>query len=87
MKSKTMVYFERAELEALRQRARKERISLAEAVRRAVRASLDNGTSPKPVPANVFKAMVALGHSGRKDVAARHDEELAKALKARRRVR
>jgi hypothetical protein len=82
-----MVYFERAELEALRAQARKERISLAEAVRRAVRMSLDRGAAPRSVPPSAYKALVGLGRSGRKDISVRHDAELAGALKARRRVR
>lgn len=82
-----MVYFEPAELEALRVRARKERISLAEAVRRAVRVSLEGGARPKATPAEAFKALVGLGRSGRSDIASRHDEELGNVLKARRRVR
>ena len=82
-----MVYFERAELEALRAQARKERISLTEAVRRAVRMSLDRGATPRSVPPSAYKALVGLGRSGHKGVGDRHDTELARALKARRRVR
>lgn len=87
MKTKTMVYFERAELEALRARARKERISLTEAVRRAVRMSLEAPGAPAAVPAAAYEAIVGLGRSGRADISARHDVEIGKALKVRRRVR
>ena len=87
MKSRTMVYLERDQLEALRSRARAERISLAEAVRRAVRTSLEAGGQPPAVAASAFRALVAIGASGRSDVGRRHDAELAKALKARRHAR
>jgi hypothetical protein len=87
MKSKTMFYLEPEQLQALRARARAERISLAEAVRRAVRLSLDTGPALPAVPASAYRAMVAIGASGRKDIADRHDAELAKALRTRRRVR
>jgi hypothetical protein len=87
MKSKTMVYFEPAELEALRAQARKQRISLAEAVRRAVRMSLETGGAPAKIPASAYEAIVGLGTSGRADIGEKHDLEIAKALKARRRVR
>jgi hypothetical protein len=87
MKAKTMVYLERAELEALRARARAERISIAEAVRRAVRMSLAAGATPRRVPASAYRAIVALGASGRRDVGNRHDAALARALRTTRRVR
>jgi hypothetical protein len=87
MKSKTMVYFERAELEALRARAKRERISLTEAVRRAVRLSLERDGTARAAPLAEYRKLVALGESGRQDVASKHDAELAKALRAHRRVR
>lgn len=82
-----MVYLEREDLEALRARARSERISLAEAVRRAVRMSLEAGASRRDVPDSAYRALVALGTSGRRNVNRDHDRELARALKARRRAR
>jgi hypothetical protein len=87
MKAKTMVYLEREDLEALRARARAERISLAEAVRRAVRMSLETGAARRDVPEAAYQALVALGASGRRNVGRDHDRELARALQARRRVR
>lgn len=87
MKSKTMVYLEREQLDALRARARAQRISLAEAVRRAVRISLDADTTTRAVPDAAFRAIVAIGASGKKDIGRHHDAELAKALRTRRRAR
>jgi hypothetical protein len=87
MKAKTMVYLEPAQLEALRARARAERISLAEAVRRAVQRSLEADGRPRTVAAPAYRALVAIGASGRKDVGRRHDAEIAGALRPRRRVR
>jgi hypothetical protein len=87
MKSKTMVYLEPEQLEALRARARAERISLAEAVRRAVQRSLEAEGRPRAVAASTYRALVAIGASGRKDIGQRHDAEIAKALRTRRRVR
>jgi hypothetical protein len=87
MKARTMVYLDPAELEALRARARAQRISLAEAVRRAVRLSLASGTTDRSVPAAAYRALVALGTSGRRDIGSRHDAEIARALRTRRRVR
>lgn len=82
-----MVYLERDELEALRARARAERISLAEAVRRAVRMSLETGAPRRQVPASAYRELVALGASGHKDIASDHDRRLATALRARHRAR
>jgi hypothetical protein len=87
MKAKTMVYLEREQLEALRARARAERISLAEAVRRSVQMSLDAGRRAPAVPDSAYRAMVALGASGRRNIGRNHDAELARALRTRRRVR
>ena len=87
MKAKTMIYLEREELEALRARARRQRISLAEAVRQAVRASLEQDTRPARVPASTYAALVALGSSGRANTSRDHDAALARALKTRRRAR
>jgi hypothetical protein len=82
-----MVYLEREELEALRARARAERISLAEAVRRAVRASLEAAAPRRQVPASAYRELVAIGTSGHRDIASDHDRRLAGALRARRRAR
>ena len=85
MKAKTMVYLEPEQLQSLRARA--QRISLAETVRRAVAMSLASDTPPPKVAAAAYRALVALGASKRTDISERHDEELAKALGSRRRAR
>ena len=82
-----MIYLEREDLEALRARARAERISLAEAVRRAVRMSLESGAPRRQVPDAAWRGLVAIGASGKKTIAGDHDRELAKALALRRRAR
>jgi hypothetical protein len=87
MKAKTMIYLEREDLDALRARARAQRISLAEAVRRAVRMSLDADAPKRHVPDAAWRGLVAIGASGKKDIAQNHDRELARALTMRRRVR
>lgn len=79
-----MIYLERDELDALRARARAERISLAEAVRRAVRMSLETGRPARAVPPSAYRGLVALGASGRANVARDHDAEIARALRTRR---
>jgi hypothetical protein len=71
----------------LRAHARSQRISLAEAVRRAVRMSLDAGAPRRQVPEAAWRGLIALGSSGKKDIARDHDRELARALTTRRRVR
>ena len=87
MKAKTMVYLEREDLEALRARARAERISLAEAVRRAVRMSLEAGVRRREVPASAYRGLIGIGDSGKAHVSRDHDRELARALTARHRAR
>ncbi len=81
MKSKTMVYLEREQLKALKARARAERISLAELMRRLVAKHLDEPAVAPAVPLDVFGRIVAMGASGHSDVAARHDAYLVDALK------
>ena len=76
-----MIYLEREQLRALKARARAERISLAELLRRLVQANLDQSSPLPPVPADAHTAMVAIGSSGVDDVADRHDEYLGKALR------
>jgi hypothetical protein len=80
MKAKTMVYLEREQLKALKVRARAERISLAELVRRLVAKHLDEPQVAPGVSSETYATIVALGASGHKDVAARHDAYLADAI-------
>ena len=80
MKTKTMVYLERAQHRALRERARAEGISLAALIRRLADEHL-NDTRSRAVPAATFRALVALGESGQIDIATEHDAHLARALR------
>lgn len=80
MASRTMVYLEGEQLEALKHRARAERISVAELVRRLVRQYLGAPAGALPVPAGVYARIVGLGASGHADIADEHDRYLAAAL-------
>jgi hypothetical protein len=75
-----MVYLDPEQMKALKARARSEGISLAELVRRIVKRQLEEQQTLPPVPATAYARMVALGSSGRSDVAEQHDRYLADAL-------
>lgn len=81
MKTRTMVYLEREELKALKARARTERISLAELMRRLIKKHLTEGPVLPPVPPEAYSRIVALGASGQRDIAERHDAYLGEALR------
>ncbi len=81
MKTRTMIYLDTKELQALREKARAERISLAELLRRVVKQYLDSRTTvPAPDP-SLYLQIIALGLSGRHDISERHDHYLADALR------
>ncbi len=79
MTSRTMVYLEAEQLEALKERARAERIPVTALIRRLVRQYLGD-PGQKNVPARVWSRLVALGASGRADVSEDHDRALGEAL-------
>jgi hypothetical protein len=81
MKTKTMVYLERQQLKSLKAQASAQHISLAELVRRLVAKHLDEPITSPSVAAETYAKMVALGSSGDRDVAERHDAYLADAIK------
>jgi metal-responsive CopG/Arc/MetJ family transcriptional regulator len=81
MRARTMVYLEPELLEALRERARKERVSLAELVRRLVKAYLDDRHRPVAIAPEAYSRIVALGSSGHRDASERHDACLAEAVR------
>lgn len=81
MKARTMVYLERDQLRALKAQARDEGISLAELIRRIVRAHLGRKKGLAPPPREAFLKIVALGESGCRDVAERHDAYLGGILR------
>ncbi len=80
MASRTMVYLEPDQLEALKRRAKSERISVAELVRRLVRRHLDEPGGPPPVTKEVYATIVGLGSSGKSRVGDDHDKHFARAL-------
>jgi len=80
MKARTMIYLEREQLKALKTKARAERISLAELMRRLVKTHLEEPRASPAVPLEAYARIVALGSSGRQDIAAEHDRYLAQAL-------
>lgn len=81
MKARTMVYMEPDELDALRAEARAQRISLAELMRRLVKQHLEGRPELPSASPQAYLKIVALGCSGRPDIAERHDQYLAEALR------
>mgnify|MGYP001591532244 CR=1 FL=1 len=80
MLTRTMIYLERAQLQALKNEAHALGISLAELVRRIV-ARHQQGSGQVTSPTDeAYMRLVGLGASGRDDVADRHDELLGEAL-------
>jgi hypothetical protein len=74
-----MVYLEAEQAEALKDRARAERIPVTELIRRLVRQYLGQAVHATP-PAHAWARLVGLGSSGRSDVGENHDRALADAL-------
>lgn len=80
MIARTMIYLEAEQLAALKKRARSEKISVAELVRRLVKQYLGQPAGHPPVPRETYAALVGLGESGKSRVADDHDRHLARAL-------
>ncbi len=81
MKARTMVYLDPEHLQALRAEAKAQGISLAELIRRLVKQHLEERQGPPPAPSNAYLKIVALGSSGRQDIAEHHDLYLGEALR------
>ncbi len=81
MKSKTLIYLDLQDLNALRAEARTHGISLAELMRRLVRQHLEKRHPASPPSAETYLKLVALGMSGRADISERHDVYLADAFR------
>lgn len=81
MVTRTILSLERAQLRALKARARAEGVSVAELMRRLIADSLRTDGRRTSVPKSTFERLVALGSSGRADVADRHDALLGDALR------
>jgi len=79
MTARTMLYLESEQLNALKERARAERISVTELMRRLIRTHL---ASPEQEPATApdWNRLVGLGASGLADVSDNHDRALGAAL-------
>lgn len=79
MIARTMLYLESEQLEALKERARAERVSVTELVRRLVRQYLRRANQvDEPTPE--WTRLVGLGSSGKADVSESHDRALGDAL-------
>ncbi len=81
MTSRTMIYLEAEQLEALKNRARAERISVAELLRRVVKEYLARHSRARRASPDTYARLVGLGSSGRSDIARKHDRHLAEALR------
>lgn len=79
MASRTMIYLEPGQLDALKRRARKERTSVAALVRRFVDRCLDRDPRARPSE-DVYARLVGLGSSGLADAGDDHDRRLSDAL-------
>lgn len=77
---RTQIQLEEAQYRALKERAARQRTSMAELIRRAVRAWLETSTEMSEQERR-RRALAVIGqfHSGLSDVAERHDEYLAEA--------
>jgi len=80
MRTRTIISIERAQLRALKARARAKGVSLAEFMRGLVTECLETERTETRVPRSTFERLVALGSSGVADVSDRHDARLADAL-------
>ena len=80
---RTQVQLTREQLQALRLRATKQNVSIAELVRRAVDAFVRSDVAPTHEERR-RRALEAAGRfgSGKKDVARRHDKYLAEAYRS-----
>ena len=81
MKARTMLYLEPEQMQALREKARKRRISLAALLRQLVQEHLDTPEHSAAPRQSVFFKIVGLGASGQKSISASHDTFLAEALR------
>ena len=81
MRTRTIISLEREQLRALKVRARAKGVSVAELMRGLVAECLESDGLQTAVPLSTFERIVALGSSGRNDVADNHDTRLADALR------
>lgn len=81
MKSRTMVYLESEQLQALRTEAKTQGISLAALLRRLVQEHLEKRQDMAPTSPSAFLKLVGLGASGQEDISEHHNDYLGKALR------
>ena len=81
MQIRTMISMEPELLEALKSRARAERVSLAELIRRLAKRYLAEPHPLPPIPPGAYDRIVGLGSSGEHDVSVHHDTYLADAVR------
>lgn len=81
MKARTSVSLDAEQLQALRAEARVQGIPLAALMRRLVQQHLDARQGIPPPSPDAYLKIVALGASGRRDVAECHDQYLGEALR------
>jgi len=74
-----MLYLDREQLEALKEKARAERVSVTELVRRLIRQYLGQPVKGR-APADAWPRLVGLGASGQSDLSDHHDRALGDAL-------
>lgn len=79
MTARTMLYLQADQLEALKERARAERISVTELIRRLVRQHLGEPDRTSPPP-DAWSRLVGLGASGQSDLGDHHDRAIGEAL-------
>ena len=80
MKTRTMIYLEPAQHRALKSRAHRLGISVAELIRRLIGERLLEDRSLERPKAEVYRQLVGVGSSGLEDVSERHDAYLDPAL-------
>ena len=80
MNSRTMVYLDSEQLQALRIEAKAQGISLAALLRRLVQEHLEKRQDEAPASPSAFLRLVELGASGREDISEDHNDYLGKSL-------
>ncbi len=78
--AKTIIYLPTDQLEGLKARARAQRISATELVRRLIREYLGGASAVASPSAEVYAHIVGLGASGSPDGSDDHDCQIAEAL-------
>jgi len=79
MAARTMLYLDREQLEALKEKARAERVPVTELVRRLIRQYLGQPVKGM-ASADAWARLVGLGASGQSEVSDHHDRALGDAL-------